>query len=192
MERPSCSKCTHARFTCPGYLKLHKFQDEGVKLRRIQLPTAKCLNGTQAAAWSTEIVSTRHTTRPTYFRPIIEAQIQSMSMSHTDGLARQLCETFGPDLPKGKSLSIFGFITEVPSRLGVDQALDLSVEAICIAHRALLKDDNQRLERSRASYGRALVKLRQNLGNSPSSSETLCAAVLLGVYEVRNVLVGNR
>lgn len=143
------------------------------------------------AAWVTEIIPTTHPSHFARFRPIAKAHIQSLPTSHAERLAGNLGETFLPNLPKGKSLSIFGFVTEIPNHLGVNKALDFSVEAICFAHRALLQADAKSLERSRTSYGAALIQLRQSLGHSQSSGEIPCAAMLLSIYEVCAVPVKN-
>jgi hypothetical protein len=112
-----------------------------------------------------------------------------MISTTAESLAKQFYSTFQPNLPNGKSLSIFGFITEVPSYIGSSKAVDFSVEAICLAHRTLLREDMKSLERSRISYGRALVELRRNLACGREASQTLCASDLLGIYEVNDYFV---
>ncbi|RDW82468.1 hypothetical protein BP6252_03580 [Coleophoma cylindrospora] len=102
-------------------------------------------------------------------------------------MALELCETFNVDVLGGKNLAVFGkFITDVPRRLGINKVLDFTVQSLCLAHRALVKSDEQLLLRSFKTYGCALHNLQAclNSANQAISSETLCAAILLGVYEL--------
>ncbi|EPE34280.1 Zn2/Cys6 DNA-binding protein [Glarea lozoyensis ATCC 20868] len=153
LGRPSCLRCTDAKFSCPGYVKVHKFQDEGVRLRKTNILTENLEN-----KWR------RPTTLSSlYYRTTANAQIRGMISNPAEKLGRQLRSTFQLSLPNGKSLCVFGFVKDVPSRLGYSKAVDLSVEAIYFAHRTLLREDVKCLEKGRISYGRALVELRRNL-----------------------------
>jgi hypothetical protein len=111
-----------------------------------------------------------------------------MPLSPTDRLAYRFLGTFSPNLPRGKSLIAFGkFVPEMPHRIGINKAFDLSLEALCLAHGSLLTGENETLLRSRYFYDRALIELRQCLGDlqTATSGETLCATMMLGIYEVR-------
>ena len=114
--------------------------------------------------------------------------IQVPLQSPTDVLACQFFETFRPDLPQGKSLASFGkYIAEVPRRVGSNKACDLAVKSICLAHGSLLTGGEQSIVSSRIQYGKALVELQVCLNDREQafSANTLCAIMLLTIYEVR-------
>jgi hypothetical protein len=109
-------------------------------------------------------------------------------LSPADRLAYQFLGTFKSDLPRGKSLIAFGkFVPEMPGHVGIHKAFDLSLEALCLAHSSLLTGKNENLVQSRHFYALALIELRYCLGDPQraTSAETLCATMMLGIYEVR-------
>lgn len=126
--------------------------------------------------------------RYTPHHPMPKIPIQSVSFSPEDILAHHFSSTFTPHLPRGKGLAKFGmFIKEVPRHVGLNKACDLSMMAVYHAHNALLTGNEKSLIQSRKYYGSALVELQHLLAGTRQriSEETLCAAMLLGIYEVR-------
>jgi len=116
--------------------------------------------------------------------------MQRVPLSAVEILRYQFSGTFKSSLPRGKSLAGFGaFITDVPRRAGLHKACDSAMRAISLAHTALLKADRESLLQSRAIYGKALGELQQSFEwiDGCSSTETLCASVLLGIYEVGSI-----
>ncbi|RDW75791.1 hypothetical protein BP5796_06612 [Coleophoma crateriformis] len=102
-------------------------------------------------------------------------------------MAFKLCETFNVEVLGGKNLAVFGrFMADIPRRLGTNKVLDFTVQSLCLAHRALVKSDEQLLLRSFRIYDYALHNLQAclNSNNQAISSEILCAAILLGIYEL--------
>lgn len=153
-----------SQFSCPGYTPLRlKFQDEGAKLRQ------KFPNTDSSSPLS--IVSV-------------------VSMSSQERLSMTFLETFQSGLGPEKSLgAVFGeFITSVPRRSGVHRALDLAMKTLADGHREWLNGDQfaKTVLRSRKSYSLALAEIQRNLGSGFGGKpiETLCAILLLGVYEV--------
>jgi hypothetical protein len=85
-------------------------------------------------------------------------------------------------------LIAFGkFVPEMPRHVGIHKVFDLSLEALCLAHNSLLTGKNESLVQSRHFYAMALTELRYCLGDPQraTSAEALCAAMMLGIYEVR-------
>ena len=123
-------------------------------------------------------------------RPIISKpkdDIRPPLHSEADILARKFFATFHPDLPQGKSLATFGtFISEIPRRMGSNKACDLTVQCICLEHKSLLVGEEHSVTPSRMQYGRALIELQLCLDNPVQalSPYTLCAVILLTIYEV--------
>ena len=108
-------------------------------------------------------------------------------LSSADVLAYQFIETFRPDLPPGKSLASFGsFIIEIPRRVGANKACDLAIRSVSLAHGSLIKGGEYSVTLSRTQYAKALVELQICLCNQEQafSVHTLCATVLLAIYEV--------
>lgn len=154
-------KCVDSGWSCPGYPSRFKFQDEGPKLKS-KLESIEALMPMRGC-------------------------LRTLQFSSDEILACSFGSTFSLNLPVGKSLAKFGiFIQEVPRHVGVNDACDSSVMAVCLAHNALLTGNKQSLLKSRGHYSRALAGLRQILGQTGRAVavETLCAAMLLGIYEV--------
>jgi len=194
-------KCLDARWSCPGYPSRLKFQDEGGKLRRKlgnineitqQNPSRKAIIANRLTAEDYQLRQDSSSSKAkvaTRYAPHLmpKIPIQSVPLSSNDILALHFSSTFNSYLPRGKSLAKFGvFIKEVPRHVGLNKACDFSLWAICNAHNALLTANEQSLYQSRAHYGRALLELRRLLTETKQgmSAETLCATMLLGIYEV--------
>ena len=201
--RPSCQRCLHAGISCPGYHLRFKFHAEGNAPKRKSRdrnasdepdrPSRKLppLDNANLSGTSSLEVIPPHTVQDVIHRRLQANNrkflCDSVSFSKNEKLALMFCETFRPELPLEKSLSSFGlYIFDIPRRLGVNEALDLSVNALCLAHRALLSGSKYDLMRSRIKYGQALIQLQQCLEfrDLATSEETLCATMFLAKYEV--------
>jgi hypothetical protein len=90
-----------------------------------------------------------------------------------------------PTLPGARLQSVCTFFDFVPSRLGQNQALDYAVSCICTAYSSFLGSESSVVHRRR-EYSQALRSLQACIKDEKKalSSETLCAAILLGWYEV--------
>lgn len=77
-----------------------------------------------------------------------------------------------------------GFLTEIPRRLGVNQALDASVDALTTAFSSVYT--HQRTSEALAKYTQALTSLRVCLDDPAKSHqpETLCAIYLVMICQV--------
>jgi len=75
---------------------------------------------------------------------------------------------------------------EIPKRIGHNKALDAAVESLVHAHVALVNHRNAIENADSKAYLRAVQALQGTLGDRGMwrVSETLCAAVLLGLVEV--------
>jgi hypothetical protein len=163
-QRPACLRCANSRMICPGYSARLKFMDEGQKFQRQPSPAQRPL---------------KHS-----------APLRSLPASPSEKLSLELCQTFMPDLPAVKSLASFSktyFVTDLPRHVGLSLACDLSMKALCLAHATLLESSGHSLVQSRIQYGRALVELQLCLADPKRArtTGTLCATMLLGIFEVR-------
>ena len=122
--------------------------------------------------------------------PLEQSVPRTIPTSPTEKLSLELYQTFRPDLPAVKSvasLSKTTFVTELPRHVGLSRACDLSMKALCLAHDTLLKPSSHSLVQSRLQYSRALSELRLCIADPERArtTGTLCAAMLLGIFEVR-------
>jgi hypothetical protein len=114
---------------------------------------------------------------------------QIFPTSPSEKLSLEIYQTFEPSLPAVKSLASFSktiFVSDLPRHVGLSLACDLSMKALCLAHDTLLKSSGGSLVQSRVQYGRALAELQlciadPELARTPG---TLCAAMILGIFEV--------
>lgn len=103
-------------------------------------------------------------------------------------LASMLSDILDPTAPVGYNLlfSFGGFMCDVPTRLGVNEALDATSDAFVAAYvrfrAGRLEPDSQLLRK----HGNALKALRSCLEvpSKAQASETLCALQLIMTYQV--------
>jgi hypothetical protein len=79
------------------------------------------------------------------------------------------------------------WLEQISSRPNPSAVLKWSVRSLVAHHIGRKQNDVQMLRYSEAAYGRALVGLQNALNHAGvcRSSDTLCAAMILGFYEVR-------
>lgn len=126
-------------------------------------------------------------------RSLKQSAPRGFPTSPSEKLSLELYQTFRPDLPKGKSLTSFSktnFVIELPRHVGLSLACDLSMKALCLAHATLLKSSGQSLVKSRLQYGLALAELQLCIRDPEQArtTGTLCATMILGIFEVRQSL----
>lgn len=171
-------KCVLGGFQCPGYPLRLKFQDEGTVLQR-KFWTRRPHGKSDHQAALPAVGPSPHNAQNT--------EVQDLPLSPSDKLVSCFCQLFSSDLSAGPNLAAFGrFINEIPLHMGHSRVLDLSVESLYFAHGAQFTKRKDLFVCSRGSYGKALQSLQQCLENEDQAraSETLCATVLLGIYEV--------
>lgn len=86
----------------------------------------------------------------------------------------------------GYQLQCFGvFVTYLPSRIGHNRALDAAVRCLLEAHHAVLCDKDVHTE-GLHSYNESVALIRKDLNDrqTQTTSETVCAALILSTYEV--------
>ena len=123
--------------------------------------------------------------------PIIPASVPASPASQLTVLANGLINAikWSTDLRFNLVWSYGTFLTEIPSRLGNNEALDTAVEALVAAHSTaccLRKPTTGNL----VSYSKALNKLKSCLDNpaQATSAETLAAVMLLLICQVGHYL----
>jgi hypothetical protein len=164
-------KCRRSGWACPGYSSEFIFQDEGPRLR--QKPVTR-QGKEESRSHPSGFVEKSHS-------------VPRFPLSLSEALRYRFCETLGDNLPAGRTLSVFGgFMIDVPLHIGLHATYDLSVEALYLAHSALFANSQRLLQQSQRLYGQALSTLQLCLSNEDQarSAETLCATVLLSIYEL--------
>ncbi|CAH0045495.1 unnamed protein product [Clonostachys solani] len=97
-------------------------------------------------------------------------------------VALELVDCLSSTSPGLSLHEIGGFITLVPARLGVSDALDTAVRCLCAAYTTFA---SPRPSSHSLHYNRALSSLRKSLCDPAEalSAETLCASICLSWYE---------
>ena len=166
-QRPSCSRCSRLKIDCiEGGQKRFKFIDQ----RPNEQPTATQL---APSSNSTAIV--------------ILPSLTSAAMS----ISNAFVATLRMNEPEFHLITLGGLLfSQIPQRLGLNEALDTSVQALTSAYSSLQLRDNQ-IE-ARAKYGSALRALRMCLQDSQKAftASTLCAIYLLLICQVSRCLYG--
>ncbi|KAL3457237.1 hypothetical protein BJX64DRAFT_280750 [Aspergillus heterothallicus] len=154
--KPTCTRCARRGLECVGAgEKRYKFMEDG--------PTA--IARKRSAPEKKNVIR---------FVPTVPA-------SYTTLLAHGLMDAIKTkDLRYNLLWAYGGHLLAVPSRLGVNEALDTAVDALVSSHRTFASRKEITVS-SITKYSRALTALRSCLDNpkTASSSETLCAVSLL-------------
>lgn len=124
-------------------------------------------------------------TQPLHLFQILH--LHPFANSHISPTAAPLIRTLDASNLAGLRPTGFeSFLSFVPARLGHNAALDDAVECLVTLYSTLFLPDHHTKNRHRSKYVQALASLRGCLADSSIalSSETLCATLLLSIYEV--------
>ncbi|KAF2101351.1 hypothetical protein NA57DRAFT_72794 [Rhizodiscina lignyota] len=122
----------------------------------------------------------------------IELQVETLQRpapTASELLALELVERLSKVEDAGYQLQKFGTIFDhLPAQVGRNAALDASISALLGTHRLLLRGVSPCKDDDLDRYTRALILIKQDLEHfqSKTSSETVCAAALLAIYELFN------
>lgn len=161
-ERPACHNCVRYGAECPGYTRALKFVDGKHETKRVSAGTGKIVSPHQSASPPKEIpLGSRATLLP-------------------------LLEDL---LSKRNEVEMFHFLPwfhGLPNRVDTKVTLDSAVFAFAAHLRGKEMGDNALLASARGSYVQSLSMLQVALDHPEEwrSSETLCSAMLLCLYEV--------
>lgn len=111
--------------------------------------------------------------------------------SHVSPSAAPLIQTLDISAFAGLKPSGFeSYISFIPSRLGYNIALDEAVDCLTELYTTILVPHNLLRACHKSKYIRALSSLRKCLEDKVKvlESETLCATLLLGVYEASSAV----
>lgn len=110
-----------------------------------------------------------------------------LSFSPSEKLSLSLIESLEyTDRIGHKLQEICPYLSEVPSRIGSNDALDKAVVSILAAHAALIRGRLSVVPAESQRYIDALRSLQHHIADpvTSKSPETLCAALILSAYEV--------
>jgi hypothetical protein len=117
------------------------------------------------------------------------AELRPALYSESDRLACKLIASFGDaSVPRGKRLDAIALyiLPFIPARLGISTALDDAVECLIEAHHSFLIQQRLASQAVMFRYGNALQSLKCVVEDAKArtTSETLCAAHILTLFEV--------
>ncbi len=203
--RPSCLQCRIGRRTCPGYARGLKFVDEGPRVRRSKRAANRVTRSEQPPSREESTVS-----------PTLDGKCDTVSSVCDRGPQNQwntrFCHFASSALERHQILSSFisamfplgaasvqrtlvgSWLWHVPSRLDHVAVLDNAALSLSLGYFARVSGDQRVLCRAQMSYTRALKNLAADVADRSKgySSEVLCAALLLGLYEVRTLRRSGR
>ena len=166
-----CRQCRQRNIFCSGH----------VPRLRFRFASQMGLRQYGSRVWNVASIS-NHIHDPQVLRPI--------AASASTSLASRLITAMDQTLPTGFRLdSCAGFFTFVPSRLGRVAALDDATDCMLAVHSEYLSMARSGQQTSRAKYVRAIRSLQTCLSDATTrtSSEVICAILLLGYNEVRKL-----
>jgi len=189
-ERPGCRNCAKYGAECPGYDRAFKFVagKHHVRQRRkdenqseIELNSSSINPATGSSTLSPLVVFQR--------RPLQDATAFSIPPTlgglrpeHIYGIINHLYV-----IEPRHEVSFFApWFTSVPEHIGQKSHLDSAMSAFALHLLGKAKCDSDLIGESRSMYGQSLCSLQKAL-NHPTewkSAETLCATMLLCLYEV--------
>lgn len=160
--RPACHNCVRYGTECPGYTRALKFVAGKHETKRDSSGPGKAVSLRQSASPAYELPAGSRTT----LLPLVEDL-----------------------LSKRNEVEMFHFLAwfnGLPGRVGAKVTLDRAVFAFAAHLRGKETGDDALLASARASYIQSLTVLQVALDHPEEwkSSETLCSAMLLCLYEV--------
>ncbi|KAF2727351.1 hypothetical protein EJ04DRAFT_139651 [Polyplosphaeria fusca] len=203
--KPNCNRCTILNKSCPGYIRPAKFingwkgshktkkpktpmKDDAMTIRpkqsqsRAPIPT-QTLKGD--IEYLHGLIHWR-TSPPREPRTLLPKSIAPLNLSR-DVLFGKFIESAipNPTMESG-SFPTRDWLCAIPPRLGKSKALDDAVECLVQHYTGATANAQTLLLDSRQAYGRALQSLQRALNSKTegSASETLCATMILGIYEL--------
>ncbi|KAL8793818.1 MAG: hypothetical protein Q9195_003543 [Heterodermia aff. obscurata] len=178
-----CVRCHRFGLECVGLGQVrYKFQDEGTKLVRRNKPNNKPASSTIKSGVTTAIP------KQTPEQSFSAAFIPRSPSNQLTSLTQSFISVLAPSIDISVQLvgNFGGFLFFVPSHLGTNPSLDAAADVVVTAHARYcaghLYPDTQLV----VKHSRALKALNMCL-NDPvqaSSSETLCAVMLLLICQV--------
>ncbi|KAI5463876.1 hypothetical protein BGZ63DRAFT_201376 [Mariannaea sp. PMI_226] len=197
--RPSCSQCRRGGRVCPGYIRGMKFVDEGPKLQRShRAPSCSKSRPSQGTTIRTSIPATKgsdllgsgtaaiHSTKDLSRQDIRLYRLSSWKPERDQLLSSFVSAMFPLGVASAQASFLGSWLWHVPPRLGKYAVLDLAALSLASAYFARTSGDERILQRAEVAYTLALRSLSKAISDTSMrfSSEVLCAALLLGHYEV--------
>ncbi|CZR59528.1 uncharacterized protein PAC_09422 [Phialocephala subalpina] len=115
------------------------------------------------------------------------AKLKSPASTTSERLAAELVQCLRSIENVGFQCRCLGlFMTFLPSRIGYNSALDAAVRCLVQAHQYLLCQGKKTVVECLDDYNEAVALIRKDLnhGQAQTSSETVCAALILPSYEI--------
>ena len=118
---------------------------------------------------------------------------------HSPGIYQVQClSTWIEDVSRNQSsvpdeITIARLFCFIPARLGASSALDLAVRCLTVHHFGITEGNEDIIRQGQFAYGKALRSLQEAIYDPLEAmrSETLCATMILTIYEVhRPQLIG--
>jgi len=181
--------------SCPGYERALKFVDQVHRHAK-----ASC-HGKGASAQERDnvtppaLISTTSSSSSSKWPMVLPSRSSGSRLASTIHSPRmyqvQCLSTWIEDISRSPSsvsdeITIAQMFFFIPARLGTSNALDMAVRCLTVHHLGITQGNEEIVRHGRYAYGKALCNLQKAI-NDPGealSSETLCATMILSIYEV--------
>src|SRR3569833_396523 len=191
--RPGCGNCARYGADCPGYDRSRKFIAGKHAVRRARQPAARkpesvtssspSSDGTSSSSTATDVTTASSLTVGSQAGAVVPDRL-------ADDRAAFVCtliETLYLDQSRMEIMFLSPWLPKVPARLGRKITLDSAACAFAMHLLGKARQDADMIKQSRAIYGQSLFALQQALDHPVEwkTSETLCATMMLCMFEVR-------
>lgn len=195
-ERPACLACIAAGWKCPGYVRRWKFVDENKSLQTLYRRKKFGFEIVDPEDSSHEDKLQFRLSTPTGFDAVevlhsggsaVEVGVFWPLTSSSDRVGSMLCHILTDDRSQVFfSLQALGdFFPFIPSRLGINIALDSAVSCLCQIYRDVL-NGRPTSHHTIKQYANSLNALQRCIKEPQLrlEPETICATILLQLCEV--------
>ncbi|KAJ5650673.1 transcriptional regulator family: Fungal Specific TF [Penicillium longicatenatum] len=194
-KQPACSRCIRLKITCVGSgQQRFKFQQDkrfafAVSSRpQVQKMDSDSPEAISNASEFVSIVAMPTKPEPMHIRLPPDSPTATLT-NDLSSLANRFIKTINPstDLRYNLWWTFGAYLEDIPRRLGTNEALDRSIEALTTAHAGFCSVHRQGATvEALASYAQALKTLRIYLDDRvhARSSNTLCAVMVLLICQL--------
>ncbi|KAH8800383.1 hypothetical protein F5884DRAFT_810157 [Xylogone sp. PMI_703] len=190
--RPSCSQCRVKGRQCEGYERRRKFVSHSGFKASNEPPGNITLLPYESAAGNYVASERSSDTAGALTNPVYWSTSTDVPSFHSPiAYHSQLLSVFIIEMSRRRAMPrdirlFTQWLSQVPQYLGRSPALDRAVSCLNLHIAGLMSCSTNLVAESRQLYGQALLDLQRaiNHKNTGFSSETLCATMMLSLYEL--------
>lgn len=188
---PECSQCKRGSRECGGYVRPVKFvniaQTKAMKSQK-QRQRSQPSTTPDSTDWGSPQNRIAEMTVLDFASP--RTELRSPDSELAQSLASFISQ-LSPGQANSGQLKLFTpWLSCIPSFLGKSTALDGAIACLSLRSMGSFSGDPNLVHESLQFYGKALLSLRRSLKSDTTalSAETLCATMVLSIYEVYNLI----